>query len=97
MKGFDQKKKGLKTNQCDGLLSPVLNVSFIWVALGMAAIMELKVEQLNLKTKFFHGGLEEELNIEQPKGLKIKGKREYACRLKRAFWDWHKTVDIFYA
>ena len=50
MKGFDQKKKGLKTNQRDELLSPVVNVSFIWVALGMAAIMELKVEQLDLKT-----------------------------------------------
>ena len=34
--------------------------------LGLAAIMNLELEQLNVKTAFLHGDLDEEIFMEQP-------------------------------
>ena len=55
VKGFGQ-KKGIAF---DEIFSPVVKMSSIRVVLGMAASMNLKVEQLDVKIAFFHGDLEE--------------------------------------
>ena len=44
-------------------------MSSICVALGMATSMDLEVEQLDVKTAFLFGDLEEEIYIEQPEGF----------------------------
>ena len=41
-------------------------MSSIRVVLGLAAFLNLEVKQLNVKTVFLHGDLEEEIYIEQP-------------------------------
>jgi len=41
-------------------------MSFIRVVLGMAASMDLEVEQSDVKTVFLHGDLEEEIYMLQP-------------------------------
>ena len=38
----------------------------IRVTLGLVASMNLKLEQLNVKTAFLHGDLDEEIFMEQP-------------------------------
>ena len=62
MKGFGQ-KKGADFNE---ILSPLVKMSFIRVVLGMAASMDLEVEQSDVKTVFLHGDLEEEIYMLQP-------------------------------
>jgi len=37
----------------------------------MAATMDLKIEQLDVKTTFLHGDLEEETYMEQPEGFEV--------------------------
>ncbi|CAL9127456.1 unnamed protein product, partial [Musa textilis] len=49
-------------------------MSSIRVALGIAASQDLEVEQLDVKTAFLHGDLEEKIYMEQPEGFKVKGK-----------------------
>ena len=58
----------------------------IRVILGLAASMNLKLEQLDVKTTFLHGDLDEEIFIEQPKGFKVKGKENMVCKLKKSLY-----------
>ncbi|KAM2860463.1 hypothetical protein COP2_025757 [Malus domestica] len=55
IKGFGQ-KKGV---DFDEIFSPVVKMTSIQVILGMAASMDLKLEQLDVKTAFLHGNLED--------------------------------------
>ena len=61
MKGFGQKKEV----DFEEIFSLVVKMSSIRVVLGMAASMNLKIKQLDVKTAFLHGDLEEEIYIEQ--------------------------------
>ena len=59
-------------------------MSSIWVVLGLATSMNLEIEQLDVKTAFLLGDLEEEIYMEQPKGFTIKGKEHLVCWLKKS-------------
>ena len=61
-------------------------MSSIRVVLGLAANMNLEIEQLDVKTAFFHGDLEEEIYMEQLEGFTIKGKEHLVCRLKKSLY-----------
>ena len=62
VKGFQQ-KKGV---DFDEIFSPVVKMTSIRTVLSIAASMNLEVEQLDVKTTFLHGDLEEEIYIQQP-------------------------------
>ena len=70
--------------------------------LGLTASMNLKIEQLDVKTTFLHDDLEEEIYMEQPEGFTIKGKEHLVCRLKKSLYglkqaprQWYKKFDSF--
>ncbi|XP_055803207.1 uncharacterized protein LOC129872293 [Solanum dulcamara] len=56
----------------------------IRVVLGLSASLDLEVEQMDVKTIFLHGDLDEEIYMEQPEGFKVKGKENYVCKLKKS-------------
>ena len=62
MKGFNQ-KKGI---DFDEIFLPIAKMCSIRVKLGLAASMNLELEQLDVKTTFLHGDLDEEIFMEQP-------------------------------
>ena len=82
MKGYGQ-KKGI---DYDEIFSPVVKMSSIRVVLGLAASLDLEVEQMDVKTAFLHGDLEEEIYMEQPEGYVKKGKENLVCRLKKSLY-----------
>lgn len=49
--------------------------------MGLAASLNLEIEQLDVKTTFLHSDLEEEIYREQPEGINVKGKEELVCKL----------------
>ena len=57
VKGFQQ-KKGIDYSE---IFSPVVKMSTIRLVLGMVATKNLHLEQLNVKTTFLHGDLEEDI------------------------------------
>ena len=61
VKGYNQ-KRGV---DFDEIFSPVVKMSSIPVVLGLAASLDLEVEQMDVKTAFLHGDLDEEIYIEQ--------------------------------
>ena len=50
------------------------------------AIEYLHLEQLDVKTSFLHGDLEEEIYMQQPQGYEVKGKDNLVCRLKKSLY-----------
>jgi len=81
VKGFSQKKD----IDFEKKNSPVVNMSSIRVVLGLAANMNLEIEQLDVKTAFIHGDLEEEIYMEQSEGFSTRGKEHLVCQLKKEF------------
>jgi hypothetical protein len=98
VKGFSQ-KKGIDFEE---IFSLTMKMSSIRVVLGMAANMNLEIEQLDVKTAFLHGDLEEEIYMEQPAGSTTRGKEHIVYHLKKSLYglkqsprQWYKKFDSF--
>ena len=61
-------------------------MSSIRVVLELVASLDLKLEQLDVKTTFLHGDLKEEIYMDQPEGFKVKGKEHIFCKLKKSLY-----------
>jgi hypothetical protein len=46
---------------------------------------DLEIEQMDVKSTFLPGDLEEEIYMKQPEGFVVKGNKELVCKLKRSF------------
>jgi len=49
--------------------------------LAFVALFDLELEQLDVKTAFLHGELEEEIYIKQPEDFTILKKKDHVCHL----------------
>ena len=58
--------------------------------------MNLKLEQLDIKTAFLHGDLDEEIFIEQPEDFKVKGNENMVCRLKKSLYGLKQALRQCY-
>ena len=47
------------------------------------AVENLHLEQLDVKSVFLHGDLEEDLYMIQPKGFIVQGQENLVCKLKK--------------
>ena len=72
----------------------------IQVVLGLAASLDLEIEQMDVKTAFLHGDLEEEIYMEQPEGFRVKGKEDFVCKLNKSLYglkqaprQWYKKFE----
>ena len=71
----------------------------IRIVLALAAQLEVNVFQLDVKSAFLNGELEEEVYVEQPQGFEVKGKEEKVYRLRKALYRlkqapraWNKRI-----
>ena len=71
VQGFGQ-KQGI---DFDEIFSPVVKMCSIEVILRLAPSMNLELEQLDVKTAFLYGDLDEEIFLEQPEGFKVKRRK----------------------
>jgi hypothetical protein len=69
IKGFAQ-NKGI---DFDEIFSPVVKMTSIMTILCLVTVEYLHLEQLDVKTVFLHGDLEEEIYMQQPHGYEVKG------------------------
>ena len=68
------------------VFSPVVKYSSIHTFFIIVAIHDLELEQLDMKTSFLYGELEEEIYMDQPEEFIVPGKEDYVCKLKRSLY-----------
>jgi len=72
--------KGFRQRKCidfNVIFSPVVKMSSIRIVLSLAATLDLEVEQMDVKTAFLHGDLEEEIYMKQPDGFLVEGNEDH--------------------
>ncbi|GKC36349.1 retrovirus-related pol polyprotein from transposon TNT 1-94 [Tanacetum coccineum] len=59
----------------------------IRLVLSIVAVKDLHLEQLDVKTSFLHGDLDEDIYMTQPEGFQSAGKEEnLVCKLKKSLY-----------
>jgi hypothetical protein len=61
--------------------SPVARMTAIRVLLSLAASYDLFVHQMDVKTAFLNGELDEKIYIDQPDGFVVKDEEQKVCKL----------------
>ncbi|PVA05175.1 hypothetical protein DC363_16615 [Thalassorhabdomicrobium marinisediminis] len=96
--GFSQ-KEGIDYEET---FAPVARYTSIRTVLALAAAMKWKIHQMDVKTTFLNGVVEEEVYVEQPLGFEIHDRESYVCRLKKALYGlkqaprtWYGRMDSF--
>ena len=82
-KGFMQ-REGIDYNETFSLVS--CKVSFR-IIMTLVAHYDWELHQMNVKTAFLNGDLEENVYMAQPKGFVMEGKERLWCRIKKSIMD----------
>jgi len=77
--------------------APVARMEAIRMFLAYACSRKIKVYQMDVKSAFLNGELEEEVYIEQPEGFLLSQKEDYVCRLKKALYGLKQAPRAWYA
>ncbi|KAL2224606.1 UNVERIFIED_CONTAM: Retrovirus-related Pol polyprotein from transposon TNT 1-94 [Sesamum indicum] len=96
VKGFQQ-RYGIDFTD---VFTPVVKLTTIRLVLSMVAAENLELQQMDVKTAFLHGDLEEEIYMVQPEGY--NGDDQQVCRLKKSLYglkqaprQWYRKFDNF--
>ena len=95
-KGYTQ-KEGIDYEE---IFSPVAMLKSIRILLVVVAKLDYEIWQMDVKTAFLNGNLEEDIYIRQPKGFIAKGQEHMICKFqmsiygfKQASWSWNIRFD----
>ncbi|GKD95841.1 retrovirus-related pol polyprotein from transposon TNT 1-94 [Tanacetum coccineum] len=99
VKGF-QEKHGVDYNE---IFSPVVKMTTIRLVLSIVAAENLHLEQLDVKTAFLHGHLDEDIYMTQLEGFQSAGQEEnLVCKLNKSLYglkqaprQWYLKFDNF--
>jgi hypothetical protein len=97
-RGFSQ-KEGIDYEET---FTPVARYTSIITIIALTAKMKWKLHQIDVKTAFLNGVIEEEVYIEQPQGFEVEDRKAHVCRLKKALYGlkqapraWYGHIDSF--
>ncbi|KAL0303823.1 UNVERIFIED_CONTAM: Retrovirus-related Pol polyprotein from transposon TNT 1-94, partial [Sesamum radiatum] len=66
--------------------SPVTKIATIRTLVAISAINGLMIHQMDVKTAFLNGDLEEEIYMEQPEGFIVPGLERKVCKLRKSLY-----------
>ena len=78
------------------IFSPAAKVTSIRLILSVAATFDFEIEQMDVKTTFLHGDLEDKIYMKQPEGFMVKGKKELVCKLKKSMYGLKQSPRMWY-
>lgn len=97
-KGFSH-KAGIDFHE---IFSPVVKIVSNRIVFALVALLDLQLQQLDVKTAFLHGDLDEEIYMEQLEGFVQHRNKIFVCRLKKSLYglkqsprQWYKKFDFF--
>jgi hypothetical protein len=76
--------------------TPVARYTLIRTIIALAAKMKWKLHQMDVKTSFLNGVIEEEVYIEQPQGFEVEDRKSHVCRLKKALYGLKQAPRAWY-
>jgi hypothetical protein len=90
-RGFSQ-KEGIDYEET---FAPIAKYTSIRTSIALAAKMKWKLHQMDVKTSFLNGDIEEKVYIEQPQGFEVEDRKTHVCRFKKAPRAWYGKIDSF--
>ncbi|NAU11332.1 hypothetical protein EE090_27775, partial [Klebsiella pneumoniae] len=81
-KGYTQ-KEGIDYEET---FSPVAMLKSIRILLSIAAALDYEIWQMDVKTAFLNGYLDESIYMEQPDGFKVTGQEGKVCKLLKSIY-----------
>ncbi|KAL0315451.1 UNVERIFIED_CONTAM: Retrovirus-related Pol polyprotein from transposon TNT 1-94 [Sesamum radiatum] len=97
-KGFTQ-KEGIDYTE---IFSPVVKYTTVRIILALTAHFDWELKQMDVKTAFLHGDLDENIYMAQPCGFIDNRNPEHVCLLKKSLYglkqsprQWNKKFDNF--
>ena len=86
----------------DETFAPVARLEALKMFLSYSYHKNFKVYQMDVKSVFLNGDLEEEVYMEQPEGFSLTNNPNYVCKLKKALYGlkqapraWYYRLDKF--
>ena len=81
--GFSE-KEGIDYEET---FAPIAIYTSIRSILALATVMKWKIHQMDVKTDFLNGVVEEEVYAEHPLGFETHDRESHVCRLKKSLYD----------
>ncbi|CAA0841273.1 cysteine-rich RLK (RECEPTOR-like protein kinase) 8 [Striga hermonthica] len=98
-KGYSQ-LPGIDYNET---FAPVARLDTIRALIALVAQKKWRIYQLDVKSAFFNGYLEEEIYVEQPQGFVAEGQENKVLKLKKALYGlkqapraWYSRIDYYF-
>lgn len=98
-KGYSQ-VAGVDFNET---FAPVAKFTTIRTIVAIGASIDLEMHQMDVKTAFLNGELEEDIYMEQPQGFIDQDKPNLVCKLKKSLYGlkqspraWYQRIDSFF-
>ena len=80
--------------------SPVSRITSIRMLIAIASLNNMEIHQMDVKTAFLNGELDEEIYMEQPEGFVVQGQENKVCKLVKSLYglkqapkQWHEKFD----
>ena len=87
----------------DEVFAPVARLETIRLIISIAAQMKWNIYQMDVKSAFLNGFLEEEVYLEQPMGYEVKGHENKVLKLNKALYGlkqapraWNTRIDKYF-
>jgi hypothetical protein len=91
-RGFSQ-KEGIDYEEA---FPSVAKYTLIRTIIALTAKMKWKLHQMDVKTTFLNGVIEEEVYIEKPQGFDVEDRKTHVCKLKKDLYGLNQTPRAWY-